>query len=106
MYWIKNIGFHVNTFGFYDKYLNLSEDEFGSDDEVPENNAIEFDNVYFKYPGTDRNILNGLSLIINHGERVSIVGENGEGKTTMVKLLLGLFKPDGGEIRIGGKSLT
>ena len=46
-----------------------------------------------------------MSFEIRAGEKISIVGMNGEGKTTMVKLLLGLFEPDSGRILIGGKPL-
>jgi ATP-binding cassette subfamily B protein len=99
-------GMHIKTFDFYDKYFALSEDEYGGDDTLPEAFTIEFDNVRFTYPGTDREILKGLCFTIGHGERVSIVGENGEGKTTMIKLLLGLFQPTSGEIRVGGKPLS
>ena len=99
-------GYHIKFFDFYDHYFSLSEDEFGTLDELPDDFTIEFDEVYFTYPGTEKPILKGLSLTIQHGEKVSIVGENGEGKTTMVKLLLGLFQPDSGTIRIGGKPLT
>jgi ATP-binding cassette subfamily B protein len=103
---------HIIMFGFYDKYFALSEDEYGGSNEIPENLDIEFRDVHFTYPGTPgtdgtgKKILDGLSFRINHGEKVSIVGENGEGKTTMIKLLLGLFQPDRGEIRIGGKLLN
>jgi len=99
-------GFHINTYDFYDKYFTLSEDEYGADDALPGSYDIEFDNVYFKYPGTEKEILKGLSFTAKNGEKLSIVGQNGEGKTTMVKLLLGLFQPDSGEIRIGGKPLS
>ena len=99
-------GFHINTYDFYDKYFALSEDEYGADDALPGSYDIEFDNVYFKYPGTEKEILKGLSFTAKNGEKLSIVGQNGEGKTTMVKLLLGLFQPDSGEIRIGGKPLS
>jgi ATP-binding cassette subfamily B protein len=46
-----------------------------------------------------------LSFVVREGEKISVVGENGEGKSTVVKLLLGLFLPDSGEILINGKSL-
>jgi ATP-binding cassette subfamily B protein len=72
---------------------------------MPEKCIIEFDDVYFTYPGSDNPVLKGLSFKVNHGEKVSIVGENGEGKSTMIKLLLGLFSPDSGEILVGGKKL-
>jgi len=97
---------HLKTYEYYDKYFLLSEDDYGEDDEMPTDFTIEFSNVHFKYPGTDKQILKGLSFKIKHNEKVSIVGENGEGKTTMIKLLLGLFQPDSGEILIGGKPLN
>jgi ATP-binding cassette subfamily B protein len=98
-------GMHAKSYEFYDKFFDLSEAERGDDDSVPADVSIEFDDVHFKYPGTDKPILQGLSFTIKPGEKVSIVGENGEGKTTMAKLLLGLFEPDSGEIRVGGKPL-
>jgi len=98
-------GFHIKTFDFYSKYFNLSEDEYGEDNDVPAELTIEFKNVHFKYPGTETEILKGLNFKINHGEKVSFVGENGEGKSTIIKLLLGLFQPDSGEILVGNKPL-
>ena len=95
----------IKTYEFYDKYFALSEDEYGEDDELPSDFTIEFIDVHFTYPGTDKKVLNGLSFKVGHGEKISIVGENGEGKTTMIKLLLGLFQPDCGEIRIGDKPI-
>ena len=105
LYIFRWSGYHVKTFDFYNKYFDLSEDEFGNVDEMPTDLTVEFDDVYFSYPGTDSPVLNGLSLKINHGEKVSFVGENGNGKTTIIKLLLGLYQPDSGEIRIGGRPL-
>jgi len=99
-------GFHIKTYDFYDKYFALSEDEYGAEDALPENCEIEFRDVHFKYPGTEKEILKGLSFKARSGEKLSIVGQNGEGKTTMVKLLLGLFTPDSGEILIGGKPIS
>jgi ATP-binding cassette subfamily B protein len=73
---------------------------------MPESLDIEFRDVWFRYPGTDRDILKGLTFTVRDGEKASIVGENGEGKSTMIKLLLGLYTPDRGEIRIGGRNLA
>ncbi len=102
----RESGYHIKFFDFYDKYFALSEDEYGSSDELPKNFDIEFDNVYFTYPNTEKPILKGLTFKVTHGEKISIVGQNGEGKTTMIKLLLGLFQPDSGTIKIGGKPLS
>ncbi|MDR2615003.1 MAG: ABC transporter ATP-binding protein/permease [Oscillospiraceae bacterium] len=98
--------YHINTFDYWAKFFALSEDESGDIDEIPPDADIEFDDVRFKYPGTDKEILKGLTFTVKSGEKVSIVGQNGEGKTTLVKLLLGLFTPDSGEIRIGGVPLA
>ena len=97
--------FHINTYEFYDKFLNLSDESEGTETDLPKSFDIEFKDVWFKYPGTDKDILKGLTFKINNGEKASIVGENGEGKSTMIKLLLGLFSPDKGEILVGGKKL-
>lgn len=102
---IRVSGQHINAFAFYDSYFELSEEEYGEEEAMPEYFEIEFENVSFTYPGTEKKILNGMSFKIGNGEKVSIVGENGEGKSTVIKLLLGLFRPDSGEIRIGGKPL-
>ena len=63
---------------------------------------IEFRNVTFTYPGADEPVLNALSLLIHGGESLSIVGRNGQGKTTMVKLLCRLYENYEGEILYGG----
>lgn len=63
---------------------------------------IEFKNVEFSYPGTEKKVLNGINLVIEPGERLSLVGLNGAGKTTLVKLLCRLYDPTGGQILIDG----
>lgn len=73
-------------------------------DTLGENAEIEFRNVYFKYPHTEKMILENINLIIRKGESLSIVGENGAGKTTFVKLLCRLYEPTEGEIFINGIS--
>jgi len=64
--------------------------------------TIEFRNITFSYPGTDKKILDGLSLKIESGQTTALVGLNGSGKTTLVNLLLRLYKPDSGEILLDG----
>ncbi len=63
---------------------------------------IEFRHVSFIYPNTDNKILDDVSFIINPGESVGIIGANGSGKTTIEKLVLGLYEPTDGSILIDG----
>lgn len=64
--------------------------------------SIEFRNVSFSYPLSNVNVLKNLSFTIKEKEKVAIVGVNGAGKSTIVSLILGLYKPTGGEIFING----
>ncbi len=61
---------------------------------------VSFRNVFYKYPETEKNILDGVSLEIRAGETVGIVGPSGAGKTTFVDLLLGLLVPDSGTVTV------
>jgi ATP-binding cassette, subfamily B, bacterial len=63
---------------------------------------IQFVNVSFKYPGSEVYALKNLSLKLNIGERLAIVGMNGSGKTTFIKLLCRLYDPTSGEILLNG----
>ncbi len=103
---IKYSGSHSIELGYLEKFFDLSEDNKTPSDIIQKNNTIEFKDVWFKYPETDRYILKGITFTIKDGEKVSIVGENGEGKSTIIKLLLGLFKPNKGEILVGGKAIN
>ena len=67
--------------------------------------GIEFRNVSFAYPGTERLVLRNLNLTLHQGERIALIGENGEGKTTIVKLLTRLYDPTEGAIYLDGIDL-
>ena len=67
--------------------------------------VVEFENVSFAYPGGRRAAHRGLSFRVGAGERVGFVGESGAGKSTIVRLLLRFYDPDGGAVRIGGHDL-
>jgi len=66
--------------------------------------SIEFQNVSFTYQSAEKSTINNMAFKVNKGENIAIVGENGAGKTTAVKLLCGLYFPTSGEILINGKS--
>ena len=71
----------------------------------PIKQGFEFRNVSFRYPGNSRTVLNGLNFHLKPGQRVALVGENGEGKTTIVKLLTRLYDPSEGQILLDGIDL-
>ena len=66
--------------------------------------SIEFKNVSFTYPSAEKSTINDMSFKVSKGENIAVVGENGAGKTTAVKLLCGLYYPTSGDILVNGKS--
>jgi ATP-binding cassette subfamily B protein len=67
--------------------------------------GFEFRKVCFRYPGSDRMIVNNLDFHLEPGERVALIGENGQGKTTLVKLITRLYDPTSGQILLDGHDL-
>lgn len=63
---------------------------------------IEFNNVFFKYPGSDHYTLRNLNLKLNYVKRLAFVGMNDCGKTTMIKLFCSLYDPTEGVIKMNG----
>lgn len=79
----------------------LAQDEFAKQDtKAPDGPVVRFDNVTFGYD--DKNILNDLSFEVRTGEQVTLSGRTGAGKSTIFKLILGLYRPDRGSVTIGG----
>ena len=89
--------------------LNLgggAEYKAESRDKLQLTHAISFQNVHFRYSGTQKDVLEGITLDIPAGTSVAFIGETGAGKTTLVDLLLGLLRPTEGLIHVDGKPLT
>lgn len=110
--WIVNLVFSyskiersANDCAAFRKYIeseNESKDK--PDVDFSEIESIEFKDVSFTYPSAEKSTINNMSFKINKGENIAIVGENGAGKTTAIKLLCGLYYPTNGDILINGKS--
>lgn len=102
---LKYWGYYVDD---YRRFLEMSKPESTAccDKSITEEDlsggAIEFENVSFKYPGTEEYALKNVSLRIENGEKLSIVGYNGAGKSTFIKLLCRLYAPTTGRITFGG----
>jgi ATP-binding cassette subfamily B protein len=71
----------------------------------PIRQGFEFRDVSFQYPGTERLVLKGLNFTLEPGERIALIGQNGQGKTTIVKLMARLYDPTGGQILLDGIDL-
>ena len=71
----------------------------------PIQQGIEFRDVSFSYPGSTRLVLKSLNLRVAPGERIALIGENGEGKTTIVKLITRLYDPTAGSVHVDGIDL-
>lgn len=67
--------------------------------------SIQLNNISFKFPNTDDYILNDVTLKINKGERIGIIGSSGNGKTTLVDLIMGFWTPTSGTVTVDGKNI-
>ena len=68
--------------------------------------SIEFAGVSFTYPGTEQPVLRNVSFVLEAGRHYALVGANGSGKSTIAKLMLGLYRPAGGRILINGTPIA
>jgi len=103
----------VSTLAIADRLLWLEDHHAESvaavgKDQAPARlkSGIAVRDLSFSYPGTERTVLSSLSLFLPAGSTVAVVGENGSGKTTFVKLLLGLYRPTSGAILVDGADLA
>jgi ATP-binding cassette subfamily B protein len=98
-----------HNFNMYNEFM-AQKDFFEHSSVKPDNDInvapeIEFKNVGFTYEGSDKPVLKNLNFKIKAGEKIALVGNNGAGKTTIVKLLCGLYPPTEGQILVDGKTI-
>ena len=94
---------------YLDNYINFMERETIYKDgkkEIDKITSVEFKNVYFKYPRCSDYVLEDVSFKIDLNKKISLVGVNGAGKTTIIKLIWRFFSPDKGEILINGININ
>lgn len=109
--WIMNLVFSFMEISrcctdcaLYREFVEESVNEGKPEVDFGEVRSIEFSNVFFTYPASDTETIRNMSFKVNKGENIAIVGENGAGKTTAIKLLCGLYYPSEGDILINGRS--
>jgi len=98
----NNAPYLQDIFELLDKPNDMYQGSLTTEKRSDNKYEITFRNVSFKYPGTDVYALKNISLTFNVGERLAIVGQNGSGKTTFIKLLCRLYDPTAGEILLNG----
>lgn len=96
-------------FSDYNQFMELSEQEGASEEpevvSVTDEPSLEFRDVSFRYPGTDRYVLKNCSFCLSGGSSYAVVGENGAGKTTIAKLIMGLYSDYEGDIFINSRNI-
>lgn len=96
------------SLNFFDLFMNIDEMEKVGSAKIDEgcDTILEFRNVSFRYPDATDYALKNVSFVLHTGERLALVGANGSGKSTVIKLICRLFKPTSGEIYLFGKPLN
>lgn len=102
---ITNLRKEAEYFANLKEFMEYESKVVGGDKKAEELETLEFKDVHFTYPGAEKASLNGLSFKISKGETAAIVGKNGAGKTTFVKLLLRFYDPDSGIILYNGTDI-
>ena len=102
---LQNMKYAADMRRFFDLETNFdaAQGERHPDKQIQ---SIEFKNVSFHYPRNDKNTISNMSFMITQGEKISIVGMNGAGKSTIIKLLLRLYEPTEGEILVNGININ
>src|SRR5437899_996957 len=90
--------FLTDLIAFFEMQPTVHSNPNGLPAPKPIMRGFEFRNVSFAYPGTERTVVKNFNLTLSPGERIALIGENGQGKTTVVKLITRLYDPTDGQI--------
>lgn len=101
---IGNIYQVMNYYDYYDRFMAMEEDSI-SQQKIDFEESIHFNDVSFHYLKQNKDALSHINCKIEARKTIAIVGENGSGKTTFTKLLMGLYHPSDGKVRIDGKDV-
>jgi len=107
-YLMESFACNIEYFRDFSQFMNLGEQPGVLDvsGETLEFRSIEFRSVAFSYPGMQTKVFDNWNLIFERGKHYAVVGINGAGKSTMVKLMTGLYAVTGGEILLNGKNIN
>src|SRR5260370_4361118 len=97
--------FLTDLLAFFEMQPTVQSNPNGLPAPKPIMRGFEFRNVSFAYPGTERKVLKNFNLTLSPGERIALIGENGQGKTNVVKLITRLYDPTEGQILLDGSDL-
>ena len=87
------------------EFIDMKNDIFDGSKTIKDFDEIKFKNVFFKYPNTEKNVLNGININLRKNKKIAIVGPSGSGKSTLLGLMIRLFDLDKGEIIIGNENI-
>lgn len=86
--------------------VRQDQEEGGREGPLTFGSEIRLEDVHYAYPGTDVEVLSGISLTVRKGQAVGLVGTSGAGKSTLADVLLGILEPDGGRVLCDGKDIS
>lgn len=102
---LGNIPEKINYAQDYFRFIDRKEDDLFCGTKSDDIKEVCFEDATFKYPNSNKNAIENLNISIKSGEKIALVGENGSGKTTFTKLLLGIYSPMTGKVLINNEAL-
>ena len=111
--YINSIAFHLASFNAI--YESIDEMREGNEEYIENtenkpavtlNDRFELKNLSFHYPDSDKNVIDGIDLILKKNESIAFIGPSGAGKTTLADIILGVLAPQGGQMLVDGESIN